>query len=85
MNPVPSVIFSEQVTPGGQRIATALLNSERTLNALTLDMIRLLAERLTRWQHDPDIALIVLALIVISGKGKRSVVSVAGETRIKQG
>ncbi|MCG9107871.1 enoyl-CoA hydratase/isomerase family protein [Laribacter hongkongensis] len=61
MNPVPSVIFSEQVTPGGQRIATALLNSERTLNALTLDMIRLLAERLTRWQHDPDIALIVLA------------------------
>lgn len=61
MTPVPSVIFSEQVTPGGQRIATALLNSERTLNALTLDMIRLLAERLTRWQHDPDIALIVLA------------------------
>ena len=31
------------------------------------------------------IALIVLALIVISRKGKRSVVSVAGETRIKHG
>ena len=31
------------------------------------------------------IALIVLALLVISRKGKRSVVSVAGETRIKHG
>lgn len=31
------------------------------------------------------IALIVLALLVISRKGKRSVVSVAGETRIKYG
>lgn len=29
------------------------------------------------------IALIVLALVVISRKGKRSVVSVAGETRVK--
>lgn len=54
------VLFREQPTASGARLGFAQLNSEKSLNALTLDMIRLLAPTLRRWAADPDIACVVL-------------------------
>ncbi|HVW69399.1 MAG TPA: enoyl-CoA hydratase/isomerase family protein [Steroidobacteraceae bacterium] len=54
------VLFREQETAGGARIGFAQLNAERALNALSLDMIRLLDPRLRRWAADPSIACVVL-------------------------
>jgi enoyl-CoA hydratase/carnithine racemase len=54
-----AVLFSEQQT-GAQRIGFAMLNAEKALNALNLDMIRLLDPQLRRWAADPAIACVVL-------------------------
>jgi enoyl-CoA hydratase/carnithine racemase len=43
------------------------LNAEKTLNALTLEMIDLMSERLAVWAKDPAIALVVL-----EGTGERA-------------
>lgn len=66
-SPDPCVIFREHRSPGGRIVAQATLNSERTLNALTLDMIRLLDAQLTRWRDDPDVAMVLL-----NGSGDRA-------------
>ncbi len=67
MSAADCVLFAEYTAANGYRIATATLNSERTLNALTLDMIRALSTQLARWQDDPKVALVVL-----SGSGERA-------------
>lgn len=56
----PVVIFHEQEASGGLRIGFAQLNAEKALNALNLDMIRLLDPQLRRWAADPRIACVVL-------------------------
>ncbi|OHX14776.1 enoyl-CoA hydratase [Chromobacterium sphagni] len=61
------VLFDEIATRAGQRIAIATLNAERSLNALSLDMIRLLDARLTIWQRDEGIVAVVLR-----GAGERA-------------
>jgi enoyl-CoA hydratase/carnithine racemase len=55
------VLFHEQNTPNGQRLGFAQLNAERSLHALTLDMIRLLDAQLRRWVEDPEIACVILS------------------------
>lgn len=54
------VVFEEKVAGNGARIGVARLNSAKTLNALSLEMIDLLAERLSAWAVDPGVALVVL-------------------------
>lgn len=66
-DPDSCVIFHEHRAANGRVIAQATLNSERTLNALTLDMIRLLHAQLTRWRDDPAVVLVLL-----TGSGERA-------------
>lgn len=54
------VVFEEKVAGNGARIGVARLNAEKTLNALSLEMIDLLTERLSAWAVDPGVALVVL-------------------------
>jgi enoyl-CoA hydratase/carnithine racemase len=54
------VLFEETATASGARIGFARLNSEKSLNALSLPMIRLLDARLRQWASDPQIACVVL-------------------------
>ncbi len=54
-------------TASGMQIAVATLSSPRSLNALSLDMVRLLDQQLRQWQADSRIALILL-----KGEGERA-------------
>ena len=54
------VLFEERRSVGGARIGFAVLNAAKTLNALSLEMIDLLYERMAAWAVDPDVALVVL-------------------------
>jgi enoyl-CoA hydratase/carnithine racemase len=54
------VLLREQPTTGGMKLGLATLNSEKTLNALSLDMVRALDAQLIRWANDPTIACVVL-------------------------
>ena len=56
----PRILCSEVPAGGRHRVAFAQLNAERSLNALSLDMIRLLDTQLRRWANDPQIACVVL-------------------------
>jgi enoyl-CoA hydratase/carnithine racemase len=47
-------------TGDGHAIGVAILNAEKSLNALSLTMIRLLAQRLAQWRADERIACVVL-------------------------
>src|SRR5260221_8571317 len=55
-----SVSFEERRAENGARIGGAGLNAEKTLNALSLEMIDLLAGQLAAWAADPGIVLGVL-------------------------
>jgi enoyl-CoA hydratase/carnithine racemase len=61
------VVFEERRAASGARIGVARLEVEKTLNALTLDMIALLRERLVAWAADP-----ALALVVLEGTGEKA-------------
>jgi len=54
------VIFSEKLTENGKKIGIAELNAPKTLNALSLPMIKSLTEKLLIWQKCEDIAVVVL-------------------------
>lgn len=55
-----SVIFHEQPAANGQCIGVATLNQEKSLNALTLDMVRSLKAQLEEWAGDDRIACVFL-------------------------
>lgn len=55
-----SVLFKEMPTRSGHTIGFAQLNAEKSLNALSLSMIRLLDAQLRTWATDPDVACVVL-------------------------
>lgn len=74
-----SVLFHEQATSGGHRIGFAELNSERTLNSLTIEMIRLLQPQLDAWAADAGIALVVL-----SGRGSKAFCAGGDVRRLQQ-
>ena len=63
----PPVLFIEQPNRHGGKIGHAILNAERTLNALSLPMIELLDQQLRRWAEDPE-----LILVVLKGAGQRA-------------
>ena len=67
-NATPSpVVFEEKPTAHGARIGIARLNAEKSLNALTLEMIDLLGARMRTWATDPAIVMVVL-----EGTGERA-------------
>jgi len=57
--PAP-VLFGELSAGGGMKLGVAQLNAEKSLNALSLAMIRALAPQLRAWAEDPAIACVVL-------------------------
>lgn len=54
------VIFTEHPTADGHLIAEICLNAERSLNALTLEMIDLIQPQLDRWQQDERVVAVLL-------------------------
>ncbi len=54
------ILFEEKPTACGRRVAFATMNAEKSLNSLTLDMIRLFYPQLKSWEADPGICCIVL-------------------------
>jgi enoyl-CoA hydratase/carnithine racemase len=60
MPDVPVVLLEERATADGRRLAIATLNSERSLNSLSLEMIALLLPALQRWANDDTIVAVFL-------------------------
>ena len=54
------VIFSELSCSNGKKIGHATLNRESALNALNIDMIKLLTPKLEQWQQDPEVCMVIL-------------------------
>lgn len=54
------VLFNEYQTQDGNRIAEVVLNSERSLNALTLEMIDLIQPKLDQWKADDKVVAVIL-------------------------
>jgi enoyl-CoA hydratase/carnithine racemase len=61
------VLFKELESISGQKIGIATLNSEKSLNALNMEMIELLTPQLQAWKEDDSIALVLL-----EGAGEKS-------------
>ncbi|MDC8756684.1 enoyl-CoA hydratase/isomerase family protein [Janthinobacterium fluminis] len=55
-----AVLFETLACAGGATLGVATLNAEKTLNALSHEMIVLLHAQLAAWQADPAVALVVL-------------------------
>jgi enoyl-CoA hydratase/carnithine racemase len=55
-----AVLFEERASEAGKRIGVATLNCEKTLNALTFDMVKLLIAQLQHWQTDNSIACVFI-------------------------
>lgn len=54
------VLFEEKATHDGHIVAHAILNNEKAINSLTLEMIDLLAVRLALWQDDPKVVCVFI-------------------------
>lgn len=54
------VVFQKQSADNGRCIGVARLSAAKALNALSLEMIELLAERLGAWADDPSIVMVML-------------------------
>ncbi|MFN3587541.1 MAG: enoyl-CoA hydratase/isomerase family protein [Moraxellaceae bacterium] len=54
------VLTEERVLDGGRRLAVATLNSERSLNSLSLEMVELLLPSMRRWAADPAVVAVFL-------------------------
>jgi Enoyl-CoA hydratase/carnithine racemase len=61
------VIAEELAIKNGQCIGVLTLNSEKTLNALTLEMIDLMSAQLQQWQENDNIAA-----VLIQGAGEKA-------------
>jgi len=55
-----NVTFEERPSPHGYRIGIATLDAEKSLNALSLSMIKALDDRLKAWADDPEITCVML-------------------------
>lgn len=53
-------LFEELTAENGRRIGVATLNVEKTLNAISLEMVDLLDQQLRAWAADPQLAMVVL-------------------------
>ncbi len=54
------VLFTEHATRDGQIIGEIRLNAEKSLNALTLDMIDLIQPKLDAWRDDSNVVAVLL-------------------------
>lgn len=54
------VLFEKLETASDKYLAVATLNSEKTLNALSIEMVDLLYEQLLEWQNDNSVAAVFL-------------------------
>lgn len=54
------VLFNEYTTQDGKKIAEVVLNSERSLNALTLEMIDLIQPKMDQWKADDNVVAVLL-------------------------
>ncbi|MFT5163731.1 MAG: enoyl-CoA hydratase/carnithine racemase [Alteromonadaceae bacterium] len=54
------VLYRELDTISDKKIGIATLNSAKSLNALSLDMVKSLLPKLIRWQEDPTISMVIL-------------------------
>lgn len=54
------VIFATIAADNGKLIGVATLNSEKSLNALSLPMVELLLPQLQLWKDDPQIVMVLL-------------------------
>lgn len=61
------VLLTEHPARNGMRVARICLNAPKSLNALTLPMIDLIAPKLREWEEDPAIACVFL-----TGSGDRA-------------
>lgn len=57
---VKPVLFETLVARNGRGIGMITLNAEKTLNALSLEMIDLMAEQLATWSTDDSIAIVLM-------------------------
>ncbi len=55
-----AVLFEERASGAKKCIGIATLNSEKTLNALTFDMVQLLLDKLRQWQTNDTIACVFI-------------------------
>jgi len=62
----PCVLIEQVATDDDHRIGTITLNAERSLNALTIEMILPMLEALEQWQHDERVVCVWL-----QGQGSR--------------
>jgi enoyl-CoA hydratase/carnithine racemase len=53
-------LFEELAAENGKRIGVATLNVEKTLNAISLEMVDLLDQQLRAWAADPQLVMVVL-------------------------
>lgn len=60
MSESPVVLLDERVTADGRILAIATLNSERSLNSLSLDMINILLPAMQRWAEDDRVVAVFL-------------------------
>lgn len=54
------VVFEELGTHQGTRLGIITLNSERTLNALTLSMVESMLKQVEHWAQDPNIVCLLI-------------------------
>lgn len=54
------VLYQELTADNGKKIAVATLNSEKSLNALSLPMVESLLPQMQAWKNDPSIAMVLL-------------------------
>lgn len=55
-----AVLFETQPTECGHKIGIMVLNSPKSLNALSVEMCQLLSKQLEQWQTDSDVVVIML-------------------------
>ena len=55
-----SVLFHEHLADNGKKIIEIILNAERSLNALSLDMIKLMQPKLDQYASDDSVVAIIL-------------------------
>ena len=54
------VLFEEKPTANGMVVGVATLNAPKALNALSLEMLELLSEKLSAWEQDDNVACVLL-------------------------
>ena len=75
IEPTDELILRELPAQGGLRIGHATLRAEKSLNSITIGMVRPLDRALVRWAADPQIACVVL-----DGAGEKGL-SAGGDVR----